>query len=416
MSDIRIATRREFLVRGLGLVGVGATLPNFLIQTAASGAQARPGEKILVVLQLSGGHDGVSAVVPYSNEHYQRNRQATRITAAEALRIDDSFGLHPNLRGLKGLLDDGKFAAALGVSYPNPNRSHFTSMDIWHAADPARRTGHGWLGRYADHAFRGVRDPLLTLAIGGDRAPRALQGREHPGLSLGRSQEYRFAAGQRFPQLGEVYRQLNRQAAEATGGNASLQFVARTAVDANASSEAIQRLAQAGQGGGGTFPATRLGNSLQTVSNLIAGNLSTRVYYIFQGGFDTHANQRTRHNQLMTELNDALVAFQRDIEQRGYADRVLLMAFSEFGRTLRENRSQGTDHGTIGPMFLLGRGVRPGLHGRMPSMAPGDLVNREMVPTTDFRSVYATILERWLGTSSEAVLNQRFPLLDCVRA
>lgn len=414
MSEIRIATRREFLTHGLGLIGVGATLPNFLINTALAAPQnAQPGERILVVLQLSGGHDAQSAVVPYRNEFYLQNRQNTKIGANEVLKVNDDFGLHPNLKDCKELLDNGQFAAVVGASYPNPNRSHFTSMDIWHLADNARRNRYGWLGRYADTVFRGNRDPLLTLSIGGDKTPRALQGREHPGLAMGRAQDYRSIADL---SVANILRQINQETADAATQNASLQFVARTAVDANSSSEAVQRLARQGGNRGGSYKATALATSLQTVANLIAGNLSTRVYYVYQGGFDTHANQRQRHNQLMTELNDALVAFQRDLEQRGLADRVMLMAFSEFGRTVKENRSSGTDHGTAGSMFLMGRAVKAGVHGTQPSMAAADLVNREPLPTTDFRSVYAAILEKWLGTPSQPILGQQFPLLDCVKA
>jgi uncharacterized protein (DUF1501 family) len=299
------------------------------------------------------------------------------------------------------------------VGYPNHNRSHFTSMDIWHLADPGRRVAYGWLGRYADQAFKGVRDPLLTLTVGGgDKAPRAVQGKEHAGVSLSRPEAYRFLGERVHPKLGETYRKLNKDAAEAST-NASLQFVGRTAVDANLSSEQIQRLAGQRRSSG-TYPTTPLGTSLQTVANLIASDLSTRVYYVFQGGFDTHAGQRARHDRLMTELNGALAAFQKDLAQQGNAQRVLTMSFSEFGRTLKENKSRGTDHGTAAPMFLVGPAVKPGIHGKLQSLAPADLVNREPVCTTDFRSVYATVLEKWLGTPSQPILGEKYPLLDCL--
>lgn len=412
MSEIRIATRREFLSKGLGIIGVSATLPNFLVNTAMSAPEpARVGERILVVLQLSGGHDAMSAVVPYRNDHYIQYRQNTRIQANEVLKVNDDFGLHPNLKGCRELVDQGKFAAVVGASYPNPNRSHFTSMDIWHIADNTRRQRYGWLGRYADAAFKGQRNPLVTLSVGGDRNPKALQGRENPGLSLGRSQDYRSVAG---GSVADLLRQINQESSQG-GNNASLQFVARTAVDANASSEAIQRAAQQSSSRGGNYPTTNLGNSFQTVANLIAGNLSTRVYYVYQGGYDTHGQQRQRHNQLMTELNNALCAFQRDIEERGFGDRVLVMAFSEFGRTVRENRSSGTDHGTAGTMFLMGRGVKAGVHGSLPNLAPEALVNREPVPTVDFRGVYAAILDKWLRTPSMPVLGQQYPHIDCIQ-
>ena len=415
MSSIRITTRREFLAQGLGVIGVGAALPNFLVRTALAGPPAKAGERILVVLQLSGGHDGLSAVVPYCNDDYLKNREDVRIGAGEVLKVNDDFGLHPNLKELKNLLEQGQFATVLGVGYPNHNRSHFTSMDIWHQADRTRRSTYGWIGRYADQAFQGRQDPLLTLSVGGgDKAPRAVQGKEHPGISLSRPEAYRLLAGRADPKLAEAYRRLNQQTAEAATAD-NLQFIARTAVDANSSSDAIQRIAGARKSSV-TYPTTALGTSLGTVANLIASNLSTRVYYVFQGGFDTHANQRARHNALMAELDGAVAAFQKDLAAQGNAERVLTVSFSEFGRTLKENRSRGTDHGTAAPMFLFGPAVKAGIHGRLQSLAAADLVNREPVCTVDFRAVYATVLEKWLGTSSATILGEKYSLLDCVKA
>lgn len=411
MSNVRIATRREFLTQGLGLIGVGATLPNFLIQTAMAGPQARAGEKILVVIQLSGGHDGLSAVVPYRNDDYLRNRTATRIAENNILKISDEIGLHPNLTAFKTMLDQRSFAVVQGVGYPNPNRSHFRAMDIWHNAEPTFRpvTG-GWIGRYCDHAFRGNLDPVLALAIGGEKVPRALQGKEHAGLSLAQLEAYRFLAERANPRLGQVYRRLN-QGNSQENTNANLSFVERTTINANASSESIQRLV--GQRtSSATYPTSALGNSLKTVASLVAGGLSTRVFYVFQGGFDTHRGQKQRHDQLMLQLGSAVAAFQNDLAQQGNAQRVLTIAFSEFGRRVRENGSQGTDHGTAGPMFLFGPSLKAGLFNQHPSLKAADLRNGDMQFSVDFRSVYATVLEKWLGTQSEPILGHRYPILD----
>jgi len=408
MSRISFGTRRQFLGRGLGIVGTCATLPTFLLRTALAGPEARSGERILVVVQLSGGHDGLSAVVPYGDDNYARVRTGSRIGAQEVLKIDDQIGLHPNLKGLSDLLQKQAFGVVQGVGYPNPNRSHFTSMDIWHYADPTRRaTTYGWIGRYCDHAFQGNTDPALTLSVGGDRAPRALQGKEHPGLSIQRPEAYRFFAEKR---LGSAYRQLTTVSGSA--GN-ELQFVSRTALAANASSDSILRIAGQKRTGA-SYPTTQLGESLKTVGALIAGGMSTRVYYVFHGGYDTHAGQRQRHDRLMTDLNDALTSFQKDLQQQGNAERVLTMGFSEFGRRVRENGSQGTDHGTAGPLFLLGSKVKPGLHGKHPSLAPADLQNGDMRFGIDFRRVYATVLEKWLGVTSRPVLGADYPCLDFI--
>jgi uncharacterized protein (DUF1501 family) len=414
MFQLSIATRREFLTQGLGLIGIGATLPNFLIRTALAGPQARAGEKVLVVLQLSGGHDGLSAIVPYRNDDYARNRTATRITDREVLKIDDEIGLHPSLKGFKELLDLRSFAVVQGVGYPNPNRSHFSSMDIWHRGDNAGKLAYGgWIGRYCDSAYKGVSDPSLALAIGGDKVPRALQGKEHPGLNLAQLDAYRFLAGRNNSRLDQTYRKLGQVSGAETGGNDTLEFVSRTAIDANVSSDAIQKLASQ-RAGSTSYPSSGLASSLQTVASLIAGGLSTRVYYVFQGGYDTHRGQRVRHDRLMTDLGDAVLAFQKDLAQQGLAERVVTMAFSEFGRRVRENGSQGTDHGTAGPMFLFGPALKPGPVNHHPSLAPANLANGDLKHSVDFRSVYATVLEKWLGTPSEPILGQKFPILNCL--
>jgi uncharacterized protein (DUF1501 family) len=413
MSNIRIATRREFLLQGLGLVGVGASLPNFLVQTALAGPKAQKGDSILVVLQLSGGHDGLSAVVPYNNDDYGRNRRATRIAANEVIKINDQVGMHPNLKELKGLFDAGSFGIVQGVGYPNPNRSHFKSMDIWHLADNSGRAiSYGWLGRYCDIAHKGVNDPKLAVAVGSDRAPLAIQGKEHAGISLQQPEAFRYIASS-SGKLAGTYRKLNEMTAEAGGPNSSLEFVSRTAVDANTASDEILKLARQ-YTSKTTYPNSRLAASLKTVGSLIAGGLSTRVYYVFQGGFDTHAGQRGRHDRLMTELSEGMAAFQKDLADQGNANRVVTIAFSEFGRRLKENFSQGTDHGVAGPMFLFGPKIKPGLHGKYPSLAEGDLTNGDLRHTVDFRSVYATMLEKWLGTRSEPILGGKFPLIDCL--
>jgi uncharacterized protein (DUF1501 family) len=409
MKAIPIVTRRDFLTQGLGIVGIGAAIPTFLLRSALAASRAADEDRILIVLQLSGGHDGLSAVVPYRNEYYQKARQTTRIAESEVIRIDDEIGFHPSLKGCRELLDQGQFAVLHGVGYPNPNRSHFKSMDIWHLADnTARNYTHGWIGRYVDRSYRGDTTPTLTLAVGGDKAPLAIHGADHPGLSIRQPETFRYVAA---AQVGETYKKLSRAAAGQR--NANLDFVSRTAVAASESSETIQRLAAKRQPKV-SYPRTPIGSSLQTVANLVAGGLKTRVYYVFHGGFDTHAGQRQRHDKLMLDLDQALAAFQSDLTDLKAQDRVLTVAFSEFGRRVQENFSQGTDHGVAGPMFLVGPVVKPGLHGSFPSLAPESLIAGDLKHTLDFRSVYATVLEKWLATPSTPILGDNFDLVDCL--
>lgn len=408
------STRRRFLARGLGIVAFGSVVPNFLVRTSLAGPETRPDEPILVVLQLSGGNDGLSTIVPYRNDDYRRNRKKTGIAADQVLAIDDQFGFHPNLTGLADLLDQGHLAVVQAVGYPNPNRSHFKSMDIWHFADNSGRPQtYGWLGRYCDRAFPDVHDPKLTIAVGGGKAPKAIHGEQHPGIQFERPESYRFAAGERHKHLDRLYRKFNRMSASEKGENSSLDFIATTSIDATASSDAIGKTSIRSPGGT-SYPRTKLAASLKTVASMIAGGLSTRIYYVSLGGFDTHRGQQPRHGQLMTQLSEAVSAFQKDLASQGNAERVLTMGFSEFGRRVKENASGGTDHGKAGPMFLIGPGVRPGLHGQFPGLADADLDREDLKHQVDFRSVYATVLEKWLQTDSKAVLRKRYPLLDCL--
>lgn len=411
VPSIGVATRREFLATGLGTVGIGCGAPLFLVRSALAGPSERDAGAVLVVLQLGGGNDGLSSVVPLRNDDYRRLRRATRIDEREVLKISDEAGLHPNLTGFRDLLDARALAIVQSVGYPNPNLSHFHSMDIWHAADPkGRRTEAGWLGRAVDFLGGEEPNPVLSVAIGSGAAPLAVEGERHRGLCFQQPNNFRFNAGRGERTREDAYRAL-QQAGPRIADNDALQFVTRTSVAANASSERIRELA-AKRIGKSQYPATPLGRSLETVGALIAGGLETRIYYVIHGGFDTHAGQRGRHDRLMQQMSEAVVAFQRDLLAQGNADRVLTMAFSEFGRRAQENGSGGTDHGTAGPMFLIGPRVKPGLHGAAPSLADLDKGNLKF--SVDFRQVYAAILERHLEVRAKTVLGDDYAAFDCL--
>ena len=413
MFHINVATRREFMTRGLGLVGVGSVLPNYLIRTALGAPEARANDRILVVLQLNGGNDALSTLVPYGHEEYGKVRNATRIGDDKVIKLNNELGLHPNLTGFKELLDQGAFAAIPGVGYPNPNYSHFKATDIWHMADRrGRQIPHGWIGRACDHGFEGNKDPKLTLAVGTGKAPLVIKGREHPGLAFNQPESFRYVGDRGKKDRAALYRKLNETGLNQATGN--LRFVAETAVSANASSDQIRRLARTHKPKV-EYPNTRLGKNLRVIAGLIVGRLGTRFYVTFQGGYDTHSGQRKNHDNLMAQLGGAVLAFQNDLAQNGHADRVLLCTTSEFGRRVKENGSQGTDHGAAAASFLFGPGLKPGIHGKHPSLT--DLQGGgggSLKHTTDFRSLYATMLEKWLGIPSEPVLGKKYPLVDCV--
>jgi uncharacterized protein (DUF1501 family) len=427
MTRVQIATRRDFLSQGLGLVGVGALLPNFLVHTALAGPQTQGKDhRVLVLVEMSGGNDGPSTLVPFAMDGYHRLRKMTRISENQVLRLNDEVGLHPNLRPFKELFDQGKFAAIPGVCYPNPNYSHEQAMYIWHSGDPTKRLNIydpasagagggrtdavGWVGRYADQAFKNVSDVQPTIAVGSPGSRFwVLEARERPYLNINDPGAFGFRHGQNEP----LYQRLNAVDAARQHPIAELEYITKTAMQANGTSQSILAAAQRARRNTANYPSSGLGRALQTVGALIAGGISTRVYYVRQGGYDTHSGQRGRHDSLMTELSTALAAFHRDLTSQGNADRVLAMTFSEFGRTVAENNSQGTDHGSAGPMFLVGGGVKPGVHGHHPSYEHFN-PQGHFIPTHDFRSVYAAVLEKWLGAPSQPILGGKFEPVECI--
>lgn len=425
MFNTQITTRREFLNRGLGVVGVGSALPNFLIRSARAGPSSKREDRIVIAILLTGGHDGLSDVPPYADEDYYRVRTTTRIEEKEVLKLNGEVGLHPVLTGFRDMLDEQSFATVLGTGYPNWDLSHFVMRDIWEAARPGMTTGNpgasGWLGRYLDVVFHGNTDPKLGLAVGPGRLPLIVTGEEHPGIAFAQRDSFRFA-GARSRRSDRAYRDLNKPAL--TKSPAELQFVTQTTVNANEASRQILDMLSdldgsvRGHKTGVQYPETQFGDSLRTIAALIGKGLSTRVYYAAQGiaqfgGYDTHAEQKPRHAALMSELCQGVTALYQDLKQQGNAERVLTFTFSEFGRRVKENYSSGTDHGLAQPMFLFGPMVKPGVHGKQPSLTDLD-ENGNMKMQVDFRRVYAAILEKWLNTSSETVLGSKHELLECI--
>jgi uncharacterized protein (DUF1501 family) len=428
------------------MLGAAATwtLPVFLEKTffaldalaADAATQAVTGKDgtILVVLQMAGGNDGLNTVVPYADDAYHVARPRLRLTADQVLKIDNHIALNPRLGGLKSLYDEGNMAIVHGVGYPNPNRSHFRSTEIWQTASDADHTlSEGWLGRYFDNCCSGA-DPTVGVAIG-EETPQAFAAKNPTGVTFSRPEQFRFRSSE--PNSGQMsaeeifFRQLNEAggsedsgtAASNAGGSigaipgrarnnlSTLDFLQRTALDAQLSSDKILAIARKYKSTV-PYPQGQLAASLNIIARMIVGGLPTRVYYASQGGFDTHAGQINTHERLMGEFNDAVAAFIADLKQQGNFGRVLLMTFSEFGRRVQENANGGTDHGAAAPMFVLGGAVKAGLFGKYPSLT--DLDRGDLKFNTDFRSVYGTILDKWLKAPSESVLGRKFPTLGIV--
>ena len=411
---------------------VAWSLPVFLEKTfmtldamAADSAVPTPTGKdgaILVVLQLAGGNDGLNTVVPHADDAYYNARPVIGVKPSEVLIIDDLIGLHPRLTGLKGLYDDGHLGIIQGVGYPNPDRSHFRSTDIWQSASDADRyETHGWIGRYFDSCCQGA-DPTVGVAIGSEM-PMAFAGPKPTGIAFARPEQLHWSVGGGNHSVEELFRELNRPeevhagatvaavGAGAQEGGSTLDFVQRVALDAQISSDKISAIAGRFEAGA-DYPRTPLGQNLGLVAKLIAGGLPTRVYYVSQGGYDTHTQQIGTHDRLLEELGNSLAAFAKDLKAQGNFDRVVTMTFSEFGRRVAQNGSNGTDHGAAAPLFVLGGKVKAGTYGKYPSLT--ELDRGDLVFNVDFRSVYATVLEQWLKAPSEKILGRKFPLLPIV--
>jgi uncharacterized protein (DUF1501 family) len=436
-------TRREFL-RAAVLGGAFSwTIPSFLANTfSALGAEAdgkatQPtsgrDSRILVILQMAGGNDGLNTVVPFTNDFYHRARPRLGLSESKILKLSDEIGLHPNLTGFKELYDAGQLSIVQGVGYPNPNRSHFRSTEIWQTAtDSDRYETCGWLGRYFDNACAGC-DPTVGVSIG-RQMPQAFTAKTPKGVSLDNPQNYRFMSGERGRGRQDngaetMFRKLNQPDDEMIGENSgdtigalhgptvhsgsALDFLERTALDAQVSSDTIRAISNKGENRA-TYPQSQLANSLKLAAKLIGGGLPARIYYVSQGGYDTHANQLATQDRLLKELGDSLKAFMDDLKTQGNLERVLVMTFSEFGRRVAENANNGTDHGAAAPLFIMGSHVKAGLLGQYPSLAPGDLFQGDMKYHVDFRSVYATVLESWLKTPSQPILGRKYPMLQVV--
>ncbi|MCB9838807.1 MAG: DUF1501 domain-containing protein [Phycisphaeraceae bacterium] len=409
-------TRRRFLTTGVTLASCAVTVPWFVQGSARALAQSskglssvpgRPDERVLVVLQLGGGNDGLNTVAPVDLSAYHNARPSIGLSASEALRLDPRhpIGLHPGLTGLKSLYDEGLLSVIQGVGYPNPNRSHFKSMDIWHTADLSG-VGQGWLGRYFDNQCRGEPspDPAMGLALG-RKTPLAMEGREVRPLSFETSELYRRTASDGGA-LDSAYDEAILPGADLDPGSPAA-YLMRTAMDAQLSGALIRGAVD--RTPTTEFPRTALGRQLAMVAGMIGAGMTTKVYYVTMSGFDTHAGQggvQGSHANLLTQFGDAMRAFYAELRAQRNDTRVLTMCFSEFGRRVKQNGSNGTDHGTAAPMFLAGPMARAGVLNEHPSLTDLD-DNGDLKFTIDFRSVYAGILEDWLKADAFETLGVR---------
>lgn len=350
-------------------------------------------ERILVVVQWSGGNDGLNTLVPYRNELYAKARPKLKIEPSSVIKLNDELGLHPSLQSLDRMLESGRLGIVQGVGYASPNRSHFESMDIWHSCSlKHERTGSGWLGRYLGNATQDSSSDSVGLHVGGEPLPLALVERGVQIPSIASMEQMRLKGEKWLPKESQT------DAADDTG---LLGFVSTSAQAAMAASERLES-ALSSPDTSGDFPESPLGEKLKIISRLIHAGLRTRIYYVSLDGFDTHANQFDVHAGLLRQWSDALAAFCRSMERGGHQDRVLVMTFSEFGRRVAENASLGTDHGAAAPMFFAGPKFPTPIIGEMPSLS--DLDDGDLKFHTDFRDVYAVVIDQWMRGPSVKVL------------
>jgi uncharacterized protein (DUF1501 family) len=395
--------RKEFLKLG-SLATASVFVPRFLKAMEQPG-WVPPGNKIVVILQLSGGNDGLNTIIPVRNDIYYRSRPLLGIAKEKALGLTEEASLHPALAHFKALYDNGELAILNSVGYPNPDRSHFRSMDIWHTGSQSDQYWQtGWLGRFLDAQCCG--SEALTRAVElDDVLSLSLKGERLNGMACKDPRRLYGTANEPF------FRSLNA-GSTAAGEEAPVDYLYKTLADTMSSADHIFKQSRL-RPTRATYPNTELGKSFQTIASLAFSDIQTKVYYVSLGSFDTHVRQQAQQERLFREMNDAVQAFTDDLKKQGRFNDLLLFTFSEFGRRVNQNASGGTDHGTANNMFLISGGLkRKGILNALPDL--GDLNEGNLKHQVDFQRVYATVLRNWLQVDDRAILKGEYTPLDFV--
>ncbi len=396
-----MSSRRRFL-QSSALLSLSPWLPSFLGSTARA-AGAATDAKALVVIQLDGGNDSLNTVVPHRDDAYARARTELRLPSKSLHPLDDHLALHPSMKAMKDLYDDGRLTVVQNVGYPNPDRSHFRSMRIWQTAqlDDSQHNDYGWLGRTFDIRAAQRSEPSFADAVfvGQEDCPIALWGRRSTAISMARADDLSLGLGG-----------LDTGTPPAFVPSGSLRdFVSRQVLSAYAAAKEFTSQPSPSSASATPYPDTPLASRLWLVLRCLQTQAHARVYYLVQPGYDTHATQLNMHAQLLREFSEALRAFLDDLRACRLDDRVVVLAFSEFGRRVQENESHGTDHGAAGSVFLAGRPVQGGIVGSAPDLS--NLDRGDLKVLLDFRQVYATILHQWLSVTPQDVLGSKFATL-----
>jgi uncharacterized protein (DUF1501 family) len=395
--------RRSFLQIG-SLATASVFVPKFLKAFEDTAApMVPPGNKVLVILQLSGGNDGLNTVIPVRNDIYYKERPRLGITKEKSLLLNDETGLHPELKAFADLYNNGELGILNAVGYPNPDRSHFRSMDIWHTASQSDEyMNTGWLGRYLDAQCKGCDKPTQALEID-DVLSLALKGEDAKGLAFTDPRRLYNTSHAKF------YKELALNHHHDHDHEQPADYLYKTMTETISSADYIFQQSKL-RPSSTDYPKTELGNSFKTISSLILSDINTKVYYVSLGSFDTHINQQNQQQRLFKEMNDAIASFTKDMKKNNRFQDVMLMTFSEFGRRVSQNASGGTDHGTANNMFLIGGDLKQkGIINALPDLT--DLQDGDLKYKVDFKDVYATMLNKWLGADDKLILGKQYKYL-----
>jgi uncharacterized protein (DUF1501 family) len=395
--------RKEFIQIG-SLATASLMLPKFL-KAMEGKAMVPAGNRVVVVLQLSGGNDGLNTVIPFRNDLYYKARPRLGIEKTKALSLTDEVGLHPALNGFKELYDDGSLGIINSVGYPNPDRSHFRSMDIWQTASQSTEyRNSGWIGRYLDAQCNGCDKPTQAIEID-DVLSLSMKGDNLNGIAVKDPKRLYGTANEKF--FRDV---LNSRTSET--GEQSVDYLYKTMAQTLSSADYIFKQSRL-HPTSAEYPATELGKSLKTIASLIFSEINTKVYYLSLGSFDTHINQGAQQQRLFSDMNGAIKSFVKDLKANNRFDDVLFFTFSEFGRRVSQNASGGTDHGTANNMFLVSGGLnRKGIINALPDLS--DLQDGDLKYKVDFKNVYATVLNKWLNADAVKILGKQYDYMNFI--
>ena len=397
--------RRDFL-KSTALISGAYMMPAFLKPLEAMAKGELTGYKNLVIIQLSGGNDGLNTIIPYGNDIYYQKRKTIAIQKPDIITLNDMQGLNPNLSALKEIYDQGWMSIVNSVGYPNPDRSHFRSMDIWQtASDSNQFLTTGWIGRYLDSNCQSCKNPYTAIEVD-DTLSLAMKGTNMKGIAVQDPNKLYQATREPF------FKDLVNEHDNAHLNEDNLGYLYKTLIETYSSADYIQKTSKV-YNVTANYPTTAFGNQLKNVSKFINSGLQTRVYYVSLSGFDTHVGQQNQQGRQLRIYADAVAALVKDLKQTGKLDDTMIMTFSEFGRRVEQNASNGTDHGTANNVLIFGGKLKkPGIFNDAPDLAQLD--NGDLKYKVDFRDVYATLLDKWLDVNNSQILNKSFAGLGLI--